>query len=117
MVPGILDIDNAGLPAEEELARQVIRRILPALRTLLAEVGGLSVTWNTPANGIPAKIADAYANQAALAGFAPQAWDEWGQTFLAIMTAINTPVTIAYGDETTATKTPAEVIATRYVAQ
>ena len=36
MVPGILDIDGAGLSAEDELARQVIRRILPALRGLAA---------------------------------------------------------------------------------
>ena len=117
MVPGILDIDGAGLSAEDELARQVIRRILPALRGLLAEVQSLSVTWNTPANDVPGKIAAAYVNGEPLAGYSPKAWDEWGQAFVAIMIAINMPVTVQYGDGTTADKSPAEIVATRYVAQ
>jgi len=110
----------SGLPgasAEEEIAYQVIQRIMPQLRALLAEVRNLSEAWNTPANGIPAKIAAAHAAEATLAGYDPHAWDEWGQAFMAIMGMIASPQTIIYSTEEpeTAQKSAAEIVATRYV--
>ena len=110
------DFDAAGLSAEEEIARKVIYRIMPDLRKLLAQVRSLSVAWNTPANGIPAKIAGAHAAGQPLAGYDPHAWDEWGQTFLAIMTMIEASNTIQYSTEpvTTVQKSAAEVLETRY---
>ena len=110
------DYDAAGLPAEEEIAKKVIYRIMPDLRKLLAQIRSLSVAWNTPANGIPLKIEAAHAAGQPLAGFDPHAWDEWGQTFLAIMTMIETPNTIQYSTDppTTAQMSAAAVLETRY---
>ena len=108
--------DAAGLPAEEEIARKVIYKIMPDLRNLLAQVRDLSAAWSTPANDIPAKIEAAHAAGQPLAGFDPHDWDEWGQTFLGIMTMIEVSNTIYYSTTppTTAQKSAAEVVSTRY---
>ena len=113
---GAGNYDAAGLPAEEEIARKVIYKIMPDLRNLLAQVRDLSAAWNTPANNIPEKIKEAHAAGEPLAGFDPHAWDEWGQTFLGIMTMIEVSATIYYSTnpQTTAQKSAAEVVATRY---
>ena len=108
--------DAPGLSAEEEIARKVIYKIMPDLRNLLAQVRDLSAAWNTPANDIPAKIEAAHAAGQPLAGFDPHAWDEWGQTFLGIMTMIEIPNAIQYSTDppTTTQKSAAEVVSTRY---
>lgn len=119
MLPGFEDMLLPDMPAEEEIPYRTVRQVIPGLRKLLAIVQEMSVAWNTPANRIPQQITDAYANGTTLAGYAPEAWDEWGQTFMAIMTAINTPNRIVYngGANGTAEKSAVEVMATRYVKQ
>lgn len=108
--------DVPGLSAEEEIARKVVYKIMVDLRTLLSLVRDLSIAWGTPANDIPAKIAAAHAVGEPLAGFDPHAWDEWGQTFMTIMTMIEMPNTIQYSTSppTTAQKSAADVVGTRY---
>ena len=118
MVPGVHDLDTTGKPAEEEIALQTVYNIIPTLRALLGVVNDLSEAWNTPANDVPGKIAAAYAAEATLAGYDPRCFDEWGQAFMAIMAAVNTPITMNSdgGSAGTAEKTVMDVLRTRYVA-
>jgi hypothetical protein len=104
---------DAGLSAEQEIARDVVYTMKPSLRRILADLRAISEAWNTPSNNIDGKIATAHANGTALANYSARTWDQWGQTFQAIMVMINTPIEIIYRDGSTATITPAQVLATR----
>ena len=106
---------QAGLSAEEEIAYMVVYVILPGLREQLAQIDSLSQTWNTPGNDIPQKIIAAAMAGQPLAGYSPDDWARWGQTFLGVQTDLDAPRTITLPSGATENNTERAVLQRRYV--
>lgn len=106
--------NTLGLPAEEAIPRQVVYDVLPKLEELFVTLGRLQRVWNTPQNGIPAKIVAAAMSDTALGGYDAKDWVRWGETLLALNTFLATPITITLPDSSTETVTPESVLLTRY---
>lgn len=96
------------MSSEEEIARRLVGKTLPALRAFLAELSAMQQEWYV--NGIPAKIDAAEAAEQTLAGHSAETWRDWGETFIALQTFLSTPIA-------TIGKTPAQVLIKRYAAQ
>lgn len=105
---------TVGLPAEEAIPRQVVYDVLPKLEDMLTTLGKLQRVWNTPQNGIPAKIMAAAMAGQALGNFSPADWARWGQTLLALDVFLQTPITLQLPDGSTEQVTPESVLLTRY---
>ncbi len=103
-----------GLAAEDEIPRQVVNSVLPYLEEMLATLDKLQRVWNTPQNGIPAKIVAAAQAGTALGGYSPADWARWGQTMMGLNAFLTTPIDITLPDGTTETVTPESVVMTRY---
>ena len=106
---------QAGLSAEEEIAYSVIFEILPALRQFLALLDSTSQTWNTPGNDIPQKIVAAAMAGQPLAGYSPDDWARWGQTFLGLQTDLDAPRMVVLPSGPTEDTTQRAVLQRRYV--
>ena len=66
-------------PIEIELANTITKRVLPALREVLAELAALQVSWTD--NDVQALIDNARATNTNLVGFSPDVWELWGTSF------------------------------------
>lgn len=106
---------TTGLAAEDAIPRQVIYEVLPQLENLFMTLERLQKIWNTPQNGIPAKIVAAAQSGNALGGYDPADWARWGQTLLALDEFLATPITITLPSGSTETVTPESVLLTKYV--
>lgn len=103
-----------GASAEDTISRTVIHTVLPALEDLLVTLGRLQKVWNTPQNGIPAKIMAAAQAGQPLGGYSPSDWARWGQTLLALDAFLQVPIEMQLPDGSTEEATPESVLLTRY---
>lgn len=111
----MLSTSTVGLPAETAIPRTVVYEVLPQLENLFMALQRLQQIWNTPQNGIPAKIMTAAMAGQPLGGFSPADWARWGETLLAFDVFLTTPIEITLPNGSTETVTPKSVLLTRYV--
>lgn len=103
-------VGNGGeMPAEEEIARTVVGKLLPLLRNALAQLNAMQSTWLI--NGMQEKIVAAQLANETLAGHTAADWAAWGTVLTELQTWLGTPI------EGLGNKTPTQVLITRYPIQ
>lgn len=102
-------MDASEKPIEVELASKITGEILPGMRRLFSTMSAMQVDWQD--NGMGDIIAQAAASQQPVAGFAPEVWAQWGETFAAWQAWMETENAALAGE------TPRSVLMRRYVAQ
>ena len=106
--PYVVSNSTGELPAEQEIAMLVVRKILPELRSTLATLNGLQQTWHL--NGLPGMIEAAAQNGELLAGHSAEDWVRWGTVLTAMQEWLQVPIESIGA-------TPAQVLLKRYVSQ
>ncbi len=106
--------NTTGMAAEDAIPRTVVYEVLPQLEAMLVTLGKLQRVWNTPQNGVPAKIVAAATSGQPLGGYSPADWARWGQALMALNAFLGTPIEITLPDGSTETVTPESVLLTRY---
>ncbi|MCB0134298.1 MAG: hypothetical protein H6639_23790 [Caldilineaceae bacterium] len=106
--PYVVSNSTGELPAEQEIAILVVRKILPELRSTLATLNGMQQTWHL--NGMPELIAAAAKSGELLAGHSAEDWVRWGTVLTAMQEWLQVPIESIGA-------TPAQVLLKRYVSQ
>ena len=73
-----------------EIAAQIVRQILPALRAKLAELEAMGARWN--ANDLDTLIAAAAVTDERLAGHTAETWQNWQAVFSSLRVWMQTPI-------------------------